>query len=199
VIERALTRRMLESGSHDVEDDAQFDKRVKLMEELEAQQWADREKELNQIMVQKLDIVSKLLLDLKNKIANEHTMKLERAFEIEKKRNAKVLAAVKHDYLRGTRCLHYLAIAKLSAYLCLFLFVKICGSLRRSTSDRRNNSNETLLRNILILTPRSTPHWLGMDQTWINCLRFLRTSTRITTTSNVRSVYTTVMVHSLIK
>ena len=101
VIERALTRRLLEMGSQENEDDADFLKRVRLMEELEAQQWADREKELNRVMNQKLDIVNRLLADVRNRITNDQTMRLERTFDDERKRNAKVLATVKHNYLRG--------------------------------------------------------------------------------------------------
>jgi len=44
VIERALTRRMLEYVEKDQPDVEDFEKRIKVMEELEAQQWIDREK-----------------------------------------------------------------------------------------------------------------------------------------------------------
>ncbi len=44
VIERALSKRSLEYVDHAMEDEKDFERRIKLMEELEAQQWADREK-----------------------------------------------------------------------------------------------------------------------------------------------------------
>jgi hypothetical protein len=46
VIERALSRRILERTNRltEAEDDKGFENRIKLMEQLEAQQWADREK-----------------------------------------------------------------------------------------------------------------------------------------------------------
>lgn len=44
VIERALSRRILEHTDRIAEDKKGFETRIKLMEELEAQQWADREK-----------------------------------------------------------------------------------------------------------------------------------------------------------
>lgn len=44
IIERALSKRQLEYVDREVENEKDFEKRIKLMEELEAQQWADREK-----------------------------------------------------------------------------------------------------------------------------------------------------------
>lgn len=44
IIERALTKRIMEHANTDIENEKDFERRIKLMEELEAQQWADREK-----------------------------------------------------------------------------------------------------------------------------------------------------------
>lgn len=44
VIERALSKRMLESQNNGLDEAQGFEQRIQLMEELEAQQWADREK-----------------------------------------------------------------------------------------------------------------------------------------------------------
>jgi hypothetical protein len=64
-IERALSRRMLEHTEKLGVDDneAGFEARIKLMEELEAQQWSDREKVLTKLIASEYWIHVMMLKD----------------------------------------------------------------------------------------------------------------------------------------
>lgn len=55
VIERALSKRALENTERSADDTTSFEARIKLLEELEAQQWADREKVRTNVALHGLD------------------------------------------------------------------------------------------------------------------------------------------------
>lgn len=100
-IERALTRRLIEIDDRSTKVNKEdFKKRLKLMEKLEAQQWEDRERELERIRQFKQEVVTRRLNELRQRMARDATLKLERIFEKKKKENAKRLQAIKLDYLR---------------------------------------------------------------------------------------------------
>jgi hypothetical protein len=105
VIERALTRRMFDMNAHDIDEVGGFERRIRLMEDLEAQQWADRERELNLIMEYKMKLVNKALSDLRNDALNLITTKMEKALEESQKNAAYELARIRHNYLRGKKCI----------------------------------------------------------------------------------------------
>ena len=100
-IERALTRRLIEIDDKSAKvNNEDFKKRLKLMEKLEAQQWEDRERELERIRQFKQQVVTRRLNELRQRMARDATLKLERIFEKKKKENAQTLQAIKMDYLR---------------------------------------------------------------------------------------------------
>jgi len=100
-IEKALARRISEMAKHNVDDEEEFMEQSKVMEELEAHLWAEREKELKAIMIQKSEIMKRMRHDLQVKIGNMDSLKLEKVFDSEKKKNTIVLGHIRHKYLRG--------------------------------------------------------------------------------------------------
>ncbi|ODN06664.1 Protein MAATS1, partial [Orchesella cincta] len=105
IIERALSKRILEHVDRDIETENQkdFERRIKLMEELEAQQWADREKELDKVCQRKMELTSRLLQEYSARVSNDHTMRLEKLLHQLKQQTQKSFQTIKHQYFRDLR------------------------------------------------------------------------------------------------
>lgn len=100
-IERALTRRTAEMTKTAMDNEAEYIKHSRMVEELEAHFWAEREKDLYRIMEQKKEIMKKLRHDMTFKMANMSTHKLERIWDSEKQKNIRILHHVRYTHLRG--------------------------------------------------------------------------------------------------
>ncbi|CAL8111649.1 unnamed protein product [Orchesella dallaii] len=114
IIERALSKRILEHVDRDIESEnaKDFERRIKLMEELEAQQWADREKELDKVCQRKMELTSRLLQEYSSRVSNDHTMRLEKLLHQLKQQTQKSFQTIKHQYFRDLRKLEKKYIAK---------------------------------------------------------------------------------------
>uniref|UniRef100_A0A3Q3M553 Cilia- and flagella-associated protein 91 n=1 Tax=Mastacembelus armatus TaxID=205130 RepID=A0A3Q3M553_9TELE len=141
MIQRARAKRVWEASLPPLDDLNQLDKRRRMMEEMEAKEWAFREGEIQKLQEARLAVLKDLLRQ-RDKSQNEiKTQRLNQIFSKQQKDKDTKLHKSHNDYVRSLRKLEAKR-RNLEEKLDRHGFVKYCSKTNISQTHRKMSNNE---------------------------------------------------------
>ncbi|XP_067928775.1 cilia- and flagella-associated protein 91-like [Watersipora subatra] len=103
MIERARAKRAWEATLPPLSDVSQLDKRRKMMDEMERQEWALREREIEKLQEARLQLLTKLLKQREHNHAELNIKRLDKIWRKKQKEKEAFIQKVRHEHIRAIR------------------------------------------------------------------------------------------------
>jgi hypothetical protein len=109
MIERARAKRVWEASLPPITDAESFEKRLKMMEQMELKEWAFREKEIKRIQDARIDILKQVIHKRETEIEQVNSERMEKIWQkkLQERELLKEKIQKKKAKSRSTSCAHY--------------------------------------------------------------------------------------------
>ncbi|EDV25762.1 uncharacterized protein TRIADDRAFT_55191 [Trichoplax adhaerens] len=103
MIERARAKRAWEANLPPLHDMSQADKRRRMMDEQERQEWAMREKEIERLQEARLQVLQQILKQRETDHSELNTKRMDRLWSVKRQENDERIKNIRREHIKGIR------------------------------------------------------------------------------------------------
>ena len=150
MIERARAKRIWEASLPPVTDAESYQKRLKMMEDMELKEWAYREQEIKRLQDARIEILKKVIRNREGEIESVNRERMGKIWQ--KKLQEREALREKIEKKKAKSRITFFKIVR--AFGNCLLLVKFCGNLRRKERIQRIVWNDVILSQSMPISVR---------------------------------------------